>query len=408
MTPRIIANKEEPGDGDLPPEVRIEAACNRQSASMAPDDILANLQPQVPELRLCYAMVRTGWYRLGGVVDADYERVAQRIGEWAEAQCDGDLDLLMDKCANIHGFATRLEGCTHYITAVTGERAQDFVQVEVEQVQEVIERPLWDPDWMPDDLEDFIDPLDFPHLEPEAVGPPRLLFRRLVRVADFLDSDDSGRNIKRFLDDWDRSSVGESTRFCDHWILSIREYRDTQGDGHLSANPIPLLGAGVPDLPDEAVARGATLANLIHGFDRHRGYHFAWYFHMLTQPRVSYQLAQAVHADLMGAFDYLPARDIAVLRDWYNAPYSLWPRTHNPFGDHRDHRLHCRETQCPTQSGVFLGLFLLEPVGDGRKRGVQGRGRLVPGQVPGRDGPRDEALPVPARSGRERCAPVHR
>ena len=86
---------------------------------------------------------------------------------------------------------------------------------------------------------------------------------------------------------------------------------------------MPLPGGDVPDLPDEVVGRGATLANLIHGFDRHRGYRFAWYFHMLTQRRVSYLLAEAVHADLMGAFDYLPARDIAVLRDWLNAPYSV-------------------------------------------------------------------------------------
>jgi hypothetical protein len=76
-------------------------------------------------------------------------------------------------------------------------------------------------------------------------------------------------------------------------------------------------------LSDEEIGRGAALANLIHGFDRHRGYHFAWYFHMLTQRRVSHKLAEAVHADLMGAFDYLPPKDIGVLRDWYDAPYSV-------------------------------------------------------------------------------------
>lgn len=177
---------------------------------------------------------------------------------------------------------------------------------------------------MPDDLEEFIDPLDFPRLEPEPIGAPRLVFRRLVRVADLLDSDDASENIKRFLNDWNRSSAGESARFCDHWCLSIREYQDTQGDGHLSAKPVRLPWSGeAPALPDEVVARGAALANLIHDYDRHQGYHFAWYFHMLTQSRVSYRLAEAVHADLMGAFDYLPARDIAVLRDWYDAPYGV-------------------------------------------------------------------------------------
>jgi hypothetical protein len=307
----------------LPLDIRIAEACKQAPSAVSPEAILARLQTQVPELELRYAMARTGWHRLGGVVDADYRRVAWHIAEWAEHQCGGDLGALLDKCAEIGGFATRLEGCTHYLTAVTGEKARDFLQIEIEQVQEVIERPLWDPDWMPDDLEDFIDPLDFPRLEPEPVGPPRLLFRRLVRVADFIGSEDASGNLRRFLSEWDRSSAGESAHFCDYWCLSIREYRDSQGEGHMSAKPIPVPIDGVPDLPDEVVRRGATLANLIHGFDRHCGYHFAWYFYMLTERRVSYQLAEAVHSDLMGAFDYLPARDIAVLRDWYDAPYSV-------------------------------------------------------------------------------------
>lgn len=307
----------------LPLEIRIAGTCNQALASVSPQDILASLQVQSPELQLRYAMARTGWHRLGGVVDRHYRRIAAHVREWAEQQSDGDLDALLDKCARIGGFVTRLEGCTHYITARTGDRARDFIQVEIEQVQEVIERPLWDPDWMPDDLEDFVDPLDFPRLDPEAVGPPRLLFRRLVRVADFLASDDAGWQIKRFLKEWDRSSAGESTCFCDHWILSFREYLDTQGDGRLSAKPIPLLRGEERDLRDEEIKRGAALANLIHAFDRHCDYHFAWYFHMLTRRRVSHRLADAVHSDLMGAFDYLPAKDIAVLQDWYDAPYSL-------------------------------------------------------------------------------------
>jgi hypothetical protein len=256
-------------------------------------------------------------------VDAAYRPIAKNIEVWAEQESGGDIDLLLDKCAELRGFATKLEGCTHYLTAATGENAAEFIQVEIEEVREVVARPLWDPDWMPDDLADFCDPLDFPRLDPEPVGPPRLLFRRLVRVADFVASQDAGRQIKRFLGDWDRSSAGESARFCEHWILSMREYRDTQGGDRLSAKPIPLPQDGESALSGEQIGRGATLANLIHGFDRRRGYHFAWYFHMLTQRQVTHQLAESVHADLMAAYDYLPAKDIAVLRDWYDAPYGV-------------------------------------------------------------------------------------
>jgi hypothetical protein len=302
---------------------RIATACNGELASLDGEGIRSRLQESAPELRLRYAMARSGWHRLGGVVDADYRPLARHIDKWVERESAGDLEKLMDKCSKIGGFVTRLEGCTHYLTAVSGERARDYIQIEVEQLQEVIERPLWDPDWMPDDLEDFIDPMGFPHLDPEPVAPPRLVFRRLLYVADFVESEDVSKNTKRFMDDWDRSSAGESADFCDHWILSVREYTDTYGDGRLSAKPVPLPGTAEKELPDEVIARGAALANLIHGFDRDTGYHFAWYFHMLARRQVSHRLAEAVHADLMGAFDYLPARDIAVLRDWYDAPYGV-------------------------------------------------------------------------------------
>lgn len=100
-------------------------------------------------------------------------------------------------------------------------------------------------------------------------------------------------------------------------------HQDTQGDDRLSAKPVLLPSAEVPDLPDAIVTRGAALANLIHDFDRRVGYHFAWYFHMLTRRQVSYRLAEAVHADLMDDYDYLPARDVPVLQDWCDTPYSV-------------------------------------------------------------------------------------
>jgi hypothetical protein len=182
--------------GELPLAVRIAEGCSDELTSVSADGIRAALQARAPELALRYAMARTGWYRLGGVVDADYGFVARHIGEWAEEQADGDLERLMEKCAQIGGFVTRLEGCTHYLTAITGERASDYRQIELEQVREVIEGPLWDPDWMPDDLAELIDPLDFPRLDPEPVGPPRLLFRRLVGVGELIAAQDVGKNVK--------------------------------------------------------------------------------------------------------------------------------------------------------------------------------------------------------------------
>ncbi len=301
--------------------LRVAEACAALPAGAGLPALVAAIGGLVPGLEVHHALTRGGWHRLGGVVDLDGGRIAEHLGAWAESISGGDIDELMRKVEDLRLFVTRLNGQTHYLVVPTGPAAQDFIQIEVEELQEVLDRCITDPDWFPDSIAEFVDPLDFPRLEPEPVGPSRLLFRRLVPVNVLLESTDAGPRLRRFLEDWDRSSAGETSTFCEHWVLSIREYRDQEGDDHLSAKPVFVGGAAPPALPGGEVARGAQLANQIHGFDRVLGYPFAWYFHMLTNPKVSHRLAEAVHADLMGAYDYLPVRDLKVLRDWYNQPY---------------------------------------------------------------------------------------
>ncbi|HYN77205.1 MAG TPA: hypothetical protein VES73_05370 [Lamprocystis sp. (in: g-proteobacteria)] len=301
--------------------VRVAEACARLPAGADLAALVAAIQTIRPDEEVRHAMTRGGWHRLGGIVDLDGRRIADHISEWAQSTSGGDIDDLMVKVSELRYFATRINGQTHYLVVPTGPVARDFIQIEVEEVQEVLDRCLTDPDWFPDSIAEFVDPLDFPRLEPEPVGAARMVFRRLVRVDQLMDSTDSGPRLRRFLDDWDRSSAGETSTFCEHWVLSIREYRDQDGDDHLSAKPVPIATGEPPSLPDAEIARGAKLANQIHGFDRVLGYPFAWYFYMLTNPKVSHKLAEAVHADLIGAYAYLPVRDLKVLRDWYNQPY---------------------------------------------------------------------------------------
>jgi hypothetical protein len=302
---------------------QVAQACQSIDVSTGIETLIDAIQALIPGYRLQHAMTRTGWHRLGGVVGLDGNRIAHNITEWAEAQSGGDIDELMFKLSDLRAFATRLNGQTHYFVAQTGLSARDYIQIEIEQLQEVLDRCITDPDWFPDSIAEFVDPIDFPRLEPEPIGVPRLVFRRLVQVPAFMASEDAGPRLERFFDDWDRSSAAESEGFCHHWVLSLREYHDRDGAGHLSAKPVPILATQAPALADSDVARGAQLANQIHGFDREVGYPFAWYFHMLTDRKVSHTLAEAVHSDLMGAYDYLPARDLKVLRDWYRDPYGV-------------------------------------------------------------------------------------
>ncbi|MES9990894.1 MAG: hypothetical protein ABW098_03010 [Candidatus Thiodiazotropha sp.] len=301
--------------------------CNQLSAVEGKDKLEAALALTLQGLDLKWVMTRGGWHRLGGVVDGDYAPVASNLRKWVEETSDGDFDDLFYSYRDSGYFVTQLAGKSHYFTAPVGERPDQFVQIEIEELQEVIERPLIDRDWYPDSMEEFLDPLDFPRLDPEPVTPPFYRFRRIMEIDKLLDGQaDSERklsNLHRFFSDWQQSSAGEADSFCRQWVLLLRDYQDSYGEPRIDAKPMTVCHGTLPDLPDGEQLTGASLANAIHGYDRLVGYPFAWFFHMLSSKSSNYAVAEAVLRDQMGAYDYLPARDLKVLRSWEERPYSV-------------------------------------------------------------------------------------
>ena len=303
---------------------RLAEAIAAVDASGGPEALPDVLSTIMPGFEL--VMTRGHWYRLGGVVDGDYQRVSDSIAKWAEEASDGDIDELIATHMDSGYFATRLSGRTHYLTAPCGEGAADFVQLEVEQLQEVLDRPLVDRDWYPDSMEEFVDPIDYPRLEPEPIGKPMFRFRRVTWIDNLLNDDgapDRGqRDLRRFFADWDASSAHEAG-FCRHWVLALREYTDRDGSVRLSAKPLSTFAEELPQLPSGESLSGANLANALHAYDREMGFPFAWFFMMLSHKASNYTLADAVLRDQIGAYDYLPARDLKVLRDWEVRPYAV-------------------------------------------------------------------------------------
>jgi hypothetical protein len=281
----------------------------------------------VDEVDLKWVMSRGGWHRLGGVVDGDYTPIAPNLRKWVDQVAGGDVEELVYSYGDSGYFVTHLAGKSHYFTAPTGEQPDQFIQIEVEELQEVIERPLIDRDWYPESIEEFLDPLDYPLLTPEPVTPPYYRFRRMVDIGQLLDAPaDTDRhltNLRRFFKDWQLSSAGEADAFCRQWVLLLREYQDSYGELRIDAKPMTVLHGSLPELPDGEHLSGASLANAIHGYDRLVGYPFAWFFHMLSSKSSNYAVAEAVLRDQMGAYDYLPARDLKVLRSWEERPYSV-------------------------------------------------------------------------------------
>ena len=311
---------------DLAKPERLAQLCS-EYASGDLDKLCDELNKLMPALTFNLAATRGNWHRLGGVVDADYAPVNRNIVRWAEQAADGDVDRLISEYVDKGWFATRLAGRTHYLVASCGDAPDAFVQIEIESLQEVLDRPLVERDWFPENLEEFLDPLDYPRLAPEPLGRPYYQFRRITPVEALLNDaykeNQALFNLKRFFEDWSASSASEHGPLCRHWALALREYTDSDGECRLSAKPFSTYCGESDSLAEAGDQHGASLANLIHGYDRKLGYPFAWYFNMLGSKSENFAVAEAVLRDQMGAYDYLPAKDLKVLRAWEQRPYGV-------------------------------------------------------------------------------------
>jgi hypothetical protein len=287
--------------------------------------IVEGLSSIFPELEFEHVLSRGGWYRLGGVVDSDYQRVSDNIVEWAEQECDGDPEQLVLKYIDSVYFATKLAGKTHYLTVSSGDKPEQFIQLEIEELQEVLDRPLVEQDWFPESMQEFLDPLDYPRLEPEPVAKSKYIFRRMSDINQLVHETATEsrhlQNIRRFFNDWYRSSANDSTRFCQHWVLALREYTDRDGYRQVNAKPVPTHSKG--QLDDIEGRSGAQLATAIQRYDNAMGYHFSWFFMMLSSQSDNFVIADAVLRDQSGSYDYIPLRDLQVLTDWGSDPYSV-------------------------------------------------------------------------------------
>jgi len=305
----------------------LKKACETASYDDAHQHLLANINAVQANLLFSEALMRSGWHRIGSVINAQNEKIADDLAQWAERESGGDVTVLLEKIASQHLFATRQAGKTLYLVAPIGERSSDFVQLEIEQIQEIIERPLWHEDWQPEDLGEFIDPLDPPEIIEKPFGKPVYHFRRATYLPDLLaemdKSDENFIKISRFLNEWDSCSASESSTFCEHWVFALRREAGYREEVLIRMKPISTHVEITEEITLLEEHRGAKLANLIHDFDRKVGYPFAWYFFMLTNSYVDYNIAEAVFKDLMGAYDYLPARDLKILRHWHDQPYGL-------------------------------------------------------------------------------------
>ena len=305
--------------------------CVRVPVSAGAAGLAKELVKLSPQLFFRDVLTRGGWYRLGGVIDADGDHIADDLGIWAEvelAKCGDDFQALAEACEGRGLRATRLNGKTHYLVASTGSLAEDFLQVEIEELQEVVSHELFTGE-MPGNLEELADPARAGKTKDGFVplGAPFYALRRVTDVAAFLrrmaEQKPEVQNVQRFFDAWQASSAGVSTLFSNHWVLGVREYIDRYHQPILQATPVAAVNGLAPRFAGAFGARGMVLYEALQQFDRRLGYPMAWFFHMLTTKRVPHAVANAVVDDVQAGFSYLPERDVKVIKDWLHRPFAF-------------------------------------------------------------------------------------
>jgi len=305
--------------------------CVRLPASIGSAGLARELSGLVPDLAFRDVLTRGGWYRLGGVIDPGGRHLTDDLAAWAEnllAQHGDDLQALCDAYSDSGLRATRLVGRTHYLVAPTGAGAADFIQIEIEELQEAVSHALFRGGEAGSLEEIFEPPSDGGDTSRgQPVSLPFYSLRRITHVAAFLqrmiEQKPEKQNVHRFCEAWQASSAGNATQFSNHWVLAVREYLDRYRQSILQATPVAALNGLPPKFVSTYGAKGLALNEALQRFDRQAGYPMAWFFHMLTTKTVPHAVALAVLDDVQGGFSYLPERDVKVLKDWLRWPYAF-------------------------------------------------------------------------------------
>jgi hypothetical protein len=308
----------------------ISEACVRIPVSAGPAALGREIALAAPDLAFREVLARGGWYRIGGVVDSAGDRIATNIEQWAAKELalhGDDFHALVDAYAGSDLHATRLTGKTHFWIAETGKGAADFMQVEIEELQEVVCEPLFEGDEGATSIEELIDSRKVGQCKPTPLGIPFYALRRVTDAGEFFAriraQKPEPQPIHRFMEAWEKSSAGNAAQFSNHWVLAVREHLDRYRQQILSATPVAAIVGSSPKFEGGFGARGLALAGALQRFDRQAGYPMAWFFHMLTTKAVPHAVAAVVVEDMQGGFAYLPDRDVQVIKNWLFRPYGF-------------------------------------------------------------------------------------
>lgn len=317
----------------IPDETRLRAFCT-QLEQLRPlphhGALLEEAGRLLPERRWTHVLSQGGWHRPGGLIAGDGSRLTADLEVWLTTElvnCGDDMAIFLERHADDDLLVTRHSGRLHYLVASYGPGPEQFVQLEVEELQETLERRLINLLEPPTDLEELLEPFSTETLEPHPVEQPRYRFRRLLDLATLIDRLNApvGQQapLLRFMSEWSVSGAAPGRHFSDHWIIACDEHQDRYRNPQWSAVPVSVQARKLRGFHWHPQAQGVMLGEELRAFDRVAGYLGAWYFHRVVGTLVPDDLPERLLADLEAGFGYLPDVYVPLLQGWKASPYGF-------------------------------------------------------------------------------------
>lgn len=304
--------------------------CAATEPAPTPDLLIKNINAAAGARDFSLTFTDRGWYRLGGIVDAEGRRIADSVEDWVTAEGGDDIIGLAARHADSGHIATAISGKTLYLSAPTGPRALDFLQIEVEELHEVTDHELFDAERVPDTIEDIIDPVDARAVPRKEVAPPRYHVKQLLdfsSLGEELTSEFAGDPaFRRFLRDWEQSSAGDRKPFHKCWAVEVLPVLADVGEHKNKVRLLSPHADAVHTFDMSGRGAGGSIFKMLASLDREAGYPMAWYFLMLTKKFMSRAMLTAIREEITWSrrdMSFLEPRDRRILDSWIDAPYTV-------------------------------------------------------------------------------------
>lgn len=290
--------------------------------------LLDALNRAIPGCTFRFVLTKAGWHRAGGVLAADGKRLSEELETWVNAElekCDDDFGEFLERYAAAGLLATRHIGRSHYFVAAYGPAPEDFLQLEIEELQEVMDRRLIDPEQPPCDRTELVEPTGKHKLDAHPVGGPCYRFARMSDIRQVQTQQNAlagGMSaLARFTSDWSHSRAMDRGHFSEHWLIAGLESFQPDSAMPFRIAPMSVHARALKPFHWDETKTGVEMGNQIRDFDRAAGYPGAWYFHFVAGKFVPESLVSALKRDLDEGYRYLADKDMALLEKVIASPY---------------------------------------------------------------------------------------